>query len=337
MLFRNFALLPGPVDLWSGEWVSFGVSGITVEDVRVWPYSVSLLVKISAFLGTLHWPVAAGDLGVGGVSFVELLILYELWGGERLSLEKAVLGIGELDVQFQCRLFRLVQALIFGVLVGFLGPFFVPFLCCLVVWRSIFLGVLGLIIVAFGTLVGISVVMVLHPGHVRLLLFGFWMSFLFFLGIHLPLVLVCFLVPYLLSITLRVLLVGFLLGACLGVAVLLVFLLLGSSFGVVPSALSAALGGASVCLASGSGGGVKRVRLFRKTPAHLARQGISAVQVRPRVWKRLRDPLGSDSSFPFSKFLRVHQEAGGHDPGFVRAGIGSGRGTARAPRLQVLA
>ena len=82
--------MPGPVDLWSGEWISFGVRGISVEDVRVWPYSVSLLVKISAFLGTLHWPVAVGDLGVGGVSFVEMLILYELWAGERLSLEKAV-------------------------------------------------------------------------------------------------------------------------------------------------------------------------------------------------------------------------------------------------------
>ena len=87
---RNFAFLPGPACLWSGGWVSFGVSGITVEDVRVWPYTVSLLVKVSAFLGTLHWPVAADDLGVGGVSFVELLILYELWAGERLSLEKAV-------------------------------------------------------------------------------------------------------------------------------------------------------------------------------------------------------------------------------------------------------
>ena len=30
------------------------------------------------------------DLGVGSVSYVELLILYELWAGERLSLEKAV-------------------------------------------------------------------------------------------------------------------------------------------------------------------------------------------------------------------------------------------------------
>ena len=87
---RNFAFLPGPVGIWGGDWVSFGVSGITAEDVRVWPHSVSLLVKMSAFLGTLHWPAGAVDLGVGGVSFVELLILYELWAGERLCLENAV-------------------------------------------------------------------------------------------------------------------------------------------------------------------------------------------------------------------------------------------------------
>ena len=55
-----------------------------------------------------------------------------------------------------------------------------------------------------------------------------------------------------------------------------------------PCALSAALGCAGVCVARGSGGGVKRDRLYRKTPAHLAGQGISGVQVRPRVWKRLR-------------------------------------------------
>ena len=42
-----------------------------------------------SFLNTLHWPVGDLDLGVGGVSYVELLILYDLWAGERLSLEKA--------------------------------------------------------------------------------------------------------------------------------------------------------------------------------------------------------------------------------------------------------
>ena len=54
-----------------------------------WPKTPGLLIKWVAFLGTLHWPAGSADLGVGGVSYVELLILYELWAGERLSLEKA--------------------------------------------------------------------------------------------------------------------------------------------------------------------------------------------------------------------------------------------------------
>ena len=41
-------------------------------------------------MGSLHWPVDGLDLGVGGISYVELLILYEIWAGERLSLERAV-------------------------------------------------------------------------------------------------------------------------------------------------------------------------------------------------------------------------------------------------------
>ena len=48
-----------------------------------------MFVKWVAFLSALHWPQDGTDLGVGGVSYVELLILYELWAGERLSLEKA--------------------------------------------------------------------------------------------------------------------------------------------------------------------------------------------------------------------------------------------------------
>ena len=203
---RDFAFLPGPVGIWDGDWVSFGVSGVTAEDVRVWPYSVSLLVKVSAFLGTLHWPAGAVEFGVGGVSFVEMLIV----------LRVLFLGIGGLDVQFQCRLFLLVQALIFGAPVGFLEPSFVHCVCCLVVLVGFSLGILGLIMVPFDTLVGKSAVMVLRPGHVRLLLFGFWMSFSFFLGIQLP-----------------VLLVGSLLAACLRVAMLLVCLPPGSWFGVV--------------------------------------------------------------------------------------------------------
>ena len=47
-----------------------------------------LLVKWVSFLNSLHWPIGDLDLGVGGISYVELLILYELWAGERLCLEK---------------------------------------------------------------------------------------------------------------------------------------------------------------------------------------------------------------------------------------------------------
>ena len=46
-------------------------------------------------------------------------------------------------------------------------------------------------------------------------------------------------------------------------------------------------GGGGVIWISGPGGGVKRVRLNRKTPAHLVRHGIFGIQSRPRVWKRL--------------------------------------------------
>ena len=47
-------------------------------------------VEVCSFLGSLHWPRGAGDLGVGGISYLELLILYEKWAGERLVIEGAV-------------------------------------------------------------------------------------------------------------------------------------------------------------------------------------------------------------------------------------------------------
>ena len=263
------------------------------------------------------------SLVLGVFHLLRLLILYEQWAGERLCLESAIprhrrvgrpisvsavpFGPG-IDIWRSCRFF--------GV------PSFVHYVCCLVALVGFSLGVLGLIMVVFDTLVGRSAVMVLRPGHVRLLLFGFWMSFSFFSGIQLPLVLICLQGPFLLGITLRVLLVGSPLGGLPENGSVAGFLASGELVRGGPSALSAALGGAGVCLARGSGGSVKRVRLNRKTPTHLARQGISEVQVRPRVWKRLRDPLGSDSGLSGAKFLRVHQEAEGHDPGFARVGIG---------------
>ena len=86
---RNLAMLRGPPALWHGKWVAGPSVALDADDVAQWPYTPGLLVKWVSFLGSLHWPVHGRDLGVGGISFVELLILYELWAGERLVLEKA--------------------------------------------------------------------------------------------------------------------------------------------------------------------------------------------------------------------------------------------------------
>ena len=86
---RDFAMLPGLAIIWTSESVNFPASAFTAEDVGAWPYSVGNMVKCVAFLASLHWPAASADLGVGGVSLVEILTLYELWAGERLVSEKA--------------------------------------------------------------------------------------------------------------------------------------------------------------------------------------------------------------------------------------------------------
>ena len=104
---RDLALLPGPPALWVGEWVASPSVAVGSDDVAQWPYTLGLLVKWVSFLGSAHWPAHGGDLGVGGISYVELLILYELWAGERLVLwRKLTLAtIFVQGVQFQCRLF----------------------------------------------------------------------------------------------------------------------------------------------------------------------------------------------------------------------------------------
>ena len=87
---RGRAFLPGPPCIWDSQWVTLPASVICTGDVAHWPYTAGLLVEWVAFLGSLHSPAGGLDLGVGGISYVELLIVLELWAGERLVLEKAL-------------------------------------------------------------------------------------------------------------------------------------------------------------------------------------------------------------------------------------------------------
>ena len=84
----DLASLPGPPGFLSSDWVQVHAGPITGADIAAWPYSVGILVRFSAFLGTLHWPSGAVDMGHFGVSFLELLILFEQWSGQRLLSEK---------------------------------------------------------------------------------------------------------------------------------------------------------------------------------------------------------------------------------------------------------
>ena len=68
-----------------------------------------------------------------------------------------------------------------------------------------------------------------------------------------------------------------------------------------------------------SGSGRERIRLNRKTPAHLAG---SVIQSRPRVWKRLRHVGHFDVSCAACKRRRYDQHDGDYVPVYNRTGVG---------------
>ena len=69
-------------------------------------------------------------------------------------------------------------------------------------------------------------------------------------------------------------------------------------------------------------GAVQRVRLHRKTPAHLGGCGRDGgFQSRPKVWKRLRLSEGPTFRHIGAKVPRLHQGDGAHGP-LDRVGVG---------------
>ena len=81
----DLASLPG---FFGGPWIQVESGHIYGADIAAWPYSVGILVRFTSFLDTLHWSSGYDDLGHFGVSFLELLILFEQWAGHRLLSEK---------------------------------------------------------------------------------------------------------------------------------------------------------------------------------------------------------------------------------------------------------
>ena len=60
----DLASLPGPRGFLNGSWMQVHGGCIAGADVAAWPYSVGILCKFTAFLGTLHgssWGFLSGS------------------------------------------------------------------------------------------------------------------------------------------------------------------------------------------------------------------------------------------------------------------------------------
>ena len=66
----DLASLLGPPGFLNNSWIQVHAGRITADDIAAWPKSVSILVRFTSFLDTLHWPSGSVDLGHFGISFV---------------------------------------------------------------------------------------------------------------------------------------------------------------------------------------------------------------------------------------------------------------------------
>ena len=84
----DLASLLGRPGFLNSSWIQVSAGRITGADIAAWQYSVRILIRFTFFLDTLHWPSGTQDFGHFGISFLELLILFEQWAGHRLLSEK---------------------------------------------------------------------------------------------------------------------------------------------------------------------------------------------------------------------------------------------------------
>ena len=261
-------------------------------------------------MNSLHWPVGNLDLGVGGISYVELLVLYELWAGERLVLEKAhprclrpgrpisvsAVPFGpDIDIWRSCRFIAAMMRSL-CMLPGGLGRF-VP--CSI-----------GANHCRLRHFVGRSVVMGLLLVLKRVLLHPFWTNFCCFFTTLPGRLVPCLLVLFHYGIVL--------LGSLLG-PLFWVLPFPGHVVGLITVEDQAAQVGDAEVARRVSGFGGKRFRLNRKTPAHLVGHYVHA---RPRVSKRLHCFGYPGDSDVDCKRRRCNQHCDDGSSFFPRTGVG---------------
>ena len=121
---------PRPPGIWDSEWVKIPASAIGADDIAHWPYTTGLLVKWVAFLVPYIGLLVVWFLELVVSLYVVLLILCELWAGERLSREKAHPRYLRSGRPISMSALPFCPALIFGALVVSLGAM-MRYLCLL--------------------------------------------------------------------------------------------------------------------------------------------------------------------------------------------------------------
>ena len=102
------------------------------------------MIRFTSFVNTLHWPSGSLDLGHFGISFFELLILFEQWAGHRLLSEKVTRRHVRANRPILIPSVPVSEELKFGMVVNLSVVWYLPLPNWLEVWVDFYLVVLVL-------------------------------------------------------------------------------------------------------------------------------------------------------------------------------------------------
>ena len=82
----DHASLPGPPGFLDSSCRSLFHSSISQEEQLSGPTALPFFWSLLRFLATLHWSQGAAELGNIGISYLELLVMFELHSSHRVNV-----------------------------------------------------------------------------------------------------------------------------------------------------------------------------------------------------------------------------------------------------------
>ena len=161
----DLATPPGPPGFLQGSWMQVSGGNVTGADIAAWPYSVGLICNFVAFLGSLHWPTDAGDMGHFGFHTFRCLSFSSTSQVTGCLVKRLLACICVLIGLFIFLLHLLLKDFQSGLGASLLALFSGRLINCPVGYPSLFLVVSEGTCPDSDTWGGYSVLMVSHLGH----------------------------------------------------------------------------------------------------------------------------------------------------------------------------